>query len=76
MPKDLVPDATAGMDPHNVMDDIDFDELYAGMVNYCEGTQFDGPLPVDPADPDPIPEDDSGAVDTSIKKMQTPKFQV
>jgi len=78
MSKTLVADATAGKDPHTYMDGIPFDELYAGMVDYCEGTQFDGPLPENPEDPDPIPEDNGVGVDQpdKVKKVQGTSIQV
>lgn len=35
-----------------------YDDLQAGMDSYCNGVQFDGPLPTDLTDPDPFPPGD------------------
>lgn len=51
--------------PPEVEEIESYDSLQEGMDSYCNGVEFDGPLPDDLTDPDPYPPGDEEATTKS-----------
>ena len=51
--------------PPEVEEIESYEHLQAEMDSYCNGVEFDGPLPTDLTDPDPFPPGDEEATTKS-----------